>query len=112
MLNILIKWVLLALALLSITWVVPGIAFTSFYSALGAALVIGLINIFVRPILVFLLIPINILTLGLFTFVINALMFWFASTIVSGFEVTGFLAALFGSILLSILNLFIDRINV
>lgn len=111
MLGILIKWVLLTLALLFIAWVVPGISFTGYAAAFIAALAIGIINLFIRPILLLLLIPINFLTLGLFTFVINALLFWFVSTIVSGFVIAGFLDALFGSIILSLLSLFIDRIN-
>lgn len=111
MLYLLIKWVLFAGALLFTAWVVPGISFVSFTSALLAALVMGLVNIFVRPILLILTLPINLLTLGLLTFVINALMFLFVAKLVPGFNVNGFMAALLGSIVLSIISIFINRIE-
>ena len=111
MLDIIIKWVLFALSLLFVAWVVPGISLAGFMPALWAALVMGIINILIRPLLLLLTIPINLLTLGLFTFIINAFLFWFVSTIVPGFMVSGFLAALLGSILLSIISLFINRID-
>lgn len=110
MIEILIRWVLFALALLFTAWVVPGISLAGFASAMWAALVIGIVNIFIRPILLILTLPINLLTLGLLTFVINALMFWLVSKLVPGFMVSGFLAALVGSIVLSILSVFINRI--
>lgn len=109
--SMLIQWVLFALALLFVAWVVPGISLAGFMPALGAVLVMAIINIFIRPLLIFLTIPINILTLGLFTFIINALLFIFVSHIVAGFVVSGFLAALLGSILLSVLGLFIHRVE-
>ncbi len=109
MIDLLINWVLFALALLFVALIIPGITFSGFVPALLAAIVIGLVNIFIRPLLLILTLPINLLTLGLFTFVINALMFWLVSKLVPGFFVSGFLAALLGSILLSILSLFIHR---
>ena len=111
MLDIIIKWVFFALSLLFVAWVVPGISLAGFMPALWAALVMGIINIFIRPLLILLTIPINLLTLGLFTFIINAFLFWLVSTIVPGFMVSGFLAALLGSLLLSIISLFINRID-
>lgn len=110
MLFILVRWILFAFALLFVAWVVPGISLAGFVPALWAALVIGLVNIFIKPILIILTLPINLLTLGLFTFVINALLFWLVSRLVPGFMVSGFLAALLGSVLLSILSLFINRL--
>lgn len=110
LLNILIQWVLFALALLFVAWVVPGITLAGFMPALLAVLVMSLINVFIRPLLMFLAIPINLLTLGLFTFIINAFLFLFVAHIVSGFAVAGFLSALLGSILLSIIGLFIHRL--
>lgn len=111
MINILIRWLLSSLALLFVAWVVPGISLAGLGTAFWAALVMGLINIFIKPLLIILTIPINLLTLGLFTIVINALLFWFVGSIVSGFMVTGFLAALLGSLLLSLLSLIINKVD-
>lgn len=111
MLRMLIRWLLFASALLFTAWVVPGISFTSFSTALFAAFVMGLINIFIRPLLLILTLPLNLITLGLFTFIINALMFLLVAKIVEGFIVTGFWAALFGSLLLSIMSVFINRVG-
>jgi len=105
-----IKWLLFAGALLFTAWVVPGISFAGFMSAMLAALVMGLINMFIRPIFLVLTLPINMLTLGLFTFIINALMLLLVAKIVPGFMIVSFLAALFGSIVLSILSIFINRL--
>lgn len=110
MLEMLIRWVLFALALLATAWVVPGISLAGFAPALWAAVVVGLVNIFIRPLLLILTLPINLLTLGLFTFVINALMFWLVSKLVPGFMVSDFWAAFWGSIVLSILSLAINRL--
>lgn len=107
---LLIKWILFSFALLFVAWVVPGITIVSFGAAFLAAFVMGLVNIFIRPILIILTLPINILTLGLFTFVINALMFLLIAKLVTGFSVSDFWAALLGSILLSILSLFINNL--
>lgn len=111
MFDILIKWVLLALSLLFVAWIVPGISFAGFMAALWSALLIGIINIFIRPILLFLTLPLNLLTLGLFTFIINAFLFWVVSHIVPGFMVADFMAALLGSILLSVISLFLNRVD-
>lgn len=108
MLNMVIRWVLFALALLLIAWLVPGIQVAGFVPALIAALVIGLINIFVRPILGALTLPINIATLGIFSFILNALLLWLSAAIVPGFNIDGFLPALIGSILLTILSVIIN----
>lgn len=79
-------------------YVVPGVSVSNFWYALLTAVVIGLINAIVRPLAIILTLPVNIITLGLFTFVINALMFWLASIIVPGFDVTGFWAAFGGAL--------------
>ena len=102
--KLLIKWLINALALLGIAYLIRGISVSSFYVALVAALVLGLINALVKPILILLTLPVNILTLGLFTFVINALLFWFASTVVKGFGVADFAAAFWGALCLSIVS--------
>ena len=110
MLFMLIRWVLFASALLFTAWVVPGIILEGFAAAMWAAFVIGLVNIFIRPLLLLLTLPINLLTLGLFTFVINALMCLLVAKLVPGFTVNGFWAAFWGSIVLSILSVFINRL--
>ncbi|MEK7555838.1 MAG: phage holin family protein [Patescibacteria group bacterium] len=99
--RIIVKWFIVALSLLLAAYLVPGIAVTSFYTALIVAVLLGVVNIVLKPILVVLTLPINLLTLGLFTFVINGFLFWFLSTIVKGFSVEGFLAALLGSLVVS-----------
>ncbi|MFA5129762.1 MAG: phage holin family protein [Patescibacteria group bacterium] len=96
--RILLRWLISALAVFLVPYVIPGVHILNFYTALIAALVIGLVNAIIRPILFLLTLPITIVTLGLFTLVLNAIMFWFASTIVKGFYVDGFLAALLGSL--------------
>ena len=105
-----LKWLLSAAALLGVAYYYGGVSVSSFSTALLAALVIGLLNMLVRPVLVLLTIPITLLTLGLFLFVINALMFWAASGLVGGFNVSGFWAALLGSLIYSALGLVIDAL--
>jgi len=107
--TLLLRWLLSAAALLFIAYLYSGVQVSSFGSALLAAVVIGLLNMLLRPVLVVLTIPITFVTLGLFLFVINALMFWAASGLLSGFHVTGFGAALLGSLMYSALGVLIDR---
>lgn len=102
---IFLKWLALAIAIMFTGWVIPGITISSFVSALIAAIVIALINLFIKPILVFLTLPINILTLGLFILVINALLFLFVAYLVPGIEVDGFWSAFLGALLLTILSI-------
>lgn len=106
------RWLVNALALLAAAYLVPGIVVESIYIALIAALLLGLVNAFLRPVLFILTLPITILTLGLFTFVLNALLFWFVASFVDGFEVDGFLAALVGSLLVSIVSAFGSKLLV
>lgn len=106
--KILIRWLLLAAALLLVTQLVPGVSVPGYASALWAALVIGLLNTLVRPLLVLLTLPVTLLTLGLFLFVINALMFWAAAHLLEGLQVSGFWAALAGSLVYSLCGLVID----
>jgi len=98
--NILLRWVLNALALMGVAYLVPGFHVNSFYAALIVALVLGIFNAIVKPIVVLLTLPINILTLGLFTFVINAVMILLVATFVKGFTVDGFVTALIGGAIL------------
>ncbi len=106
--RLILKWLLSALALLAVTYLYPGVQVSSFTSALIAAAVIGLLNMIVRPVLVVLTLPVTIVTLGLFLFVINALLFWAASGLLQGFNVNGFVAALIGSLIYSALGLVIE----
>jgi putative membrane protein len=102
---LILRWILNALALMAVAYLYPGVEVAGFFPALIAALVLGLVNAIIRPILIILTLPINILTLGLFTFVINALLFWFVAEIIKGFTVSGFMAALIGSLLYSLITL-------
>ncbi len=106
--KLIAKWLLSATALVFVAQVYAGVEVTSFSVALIAALVIGLLNLFIRPVLVLLTLPVTVLTLGLFLFVINALMFWWAASFLDGFHVTGFGAALAGSLIYSVLGVVID----
>lgn len=105
---LLLKWALYAVALVVVSYLYPTVRVDGFGSALIAALVIGLLNAVLRPILVLLTLPVTLVTLGLFLFVINALMFWAAGSLLAGFHVEGFVAALIGSLLYSALGLLID----
>lgn len=111
MLNLLIRWILYALAVIFVSWIIPGITVENFLSAMLVCVILALINTFIKPLLQFISLPINILTLGLFSFVINALLLMLAGAITPGFEVDGFLSALLGSILLSLFALGISRIG-
>lgn len=102
---ILLKWLALSLAIMFVGWVVPGISISSFITALIASIVIALVNLVIKPILVFLTLPINILTLGLFILVINALLFMFVAYLIPGVEVDGFWSAFLGALILSIISI-------
>ncbi len=104
----LVRWLLLAAALLLVAQLYSGVSVASFGAAMLAAFVIGLFNTLVRPLLVLLTLPVTLLTLGLFLFVINALMFWAAASLLDGFNVAGFTAALVGSLLYSVAGVVID----
>ncbi|MCZ8220825.1 MAG: phage holin family protein [Acidovorax sp.] len=106
--KLLLKWLLSAAALLFVAYIYSGVEVKSFSSALIAAFVIGLFNVVLRPVLVVLTLPVTIVTVGLFLFVINALMFWAAASVLDGFHVTGFGAALLGSLIYSVLGLLIE----
>ena len=103
--NLLLNWLLSTVALLIVTWIVPGFEISSFWSALLAAVVVGIINATIGFILKILTFPLTLVTIGLFWFVINALMLKLAAGIVPGFRINGFLPAFLGAIVLSIINL-------
>jgi len=106
--KLIFKWLLSAAALLFVAYIYSGVQVQGFGSALIAAAVIGLFNVVLRPVLVVLTLPVTIITLGLFLFIINALMFWAASGVLEGFHVRGFTAALIGSLIYSALGLVIE----
>lgn len=99
--NILISLVLNALALIATTYIVPGFHVDNFMTALIAGIVLGLINAFIRPILAFISAPITILTLGLFSFVINAVVLYLASLVVPGFKLDSIMSAIIGGVVLA-----------
>ena len=107
---ILVRWICFALALIFTAWVIPGIEVSSFLSAMFACVIIARINTFVKPVLQLVTLPINFLTVGLFSFVLNALLLMLAGWITPGLEVDGFLSALLGSIVLSIFSVGISKI--
>jgi putative membrane protein len=101
---LLIIWLINTLSLLIVSQILPGFTFASFWSALITALVLGLVNSVIRPLLILITLPINLLTLGIFTFVINALMILLVSSIVKGFEVESFGTAFMAALLLWIIS--------
>jgi putative membrane protein len=108
LMKLIVHWLLSAAALLAVAYLYSGVAVTSFGAALLAAAVLGALNLVLRPVLILLTLPVTVLTLGLFLFVVNALMFWAAAGLLSGLDVRGFGAALLGSLIYSALQLAIE----
>lgn len=106
--KLIVRWLLLAAALLLVAYLYPGVKVTSFGAAMVAALVLGLLNTLLRPILVLLTLPVTLLSLGLFLFIINAAMFYLAANLLDGLSVSGFGAALIGSLIYSACSVVID----
>jgi putative membrane protein len=104
MLRLLVVWLISAVALLTVAYVMPGIVVANFTAALVAAVVLGLVNAIIRPILILLTLPATLLTLGLFIFVINGLLFWMVGSWLQGFTVSGFWWGFFGAIVYSIVT--------
>ena len=102
--RILLVWLINTLALIAVAYLMPSIAVSSFWAALVAALVLGLVNAIIRPVLFVLTLPVTVVTLGLFIFVLNGLLFWFVGSFIRGFEVAGFWSGVFGAILFSIVS--------
>ena len=111
MFNILINWFISALVILVVAYILPGGSVSGFFVALVVALVLGLINALVKPVLIILTLPITVITLGLFVFVINALLIMLAAAVVPGFAVSGFLWALIFSFVLSLANGFVKHLE-
>jgi putative membrane protein len=102
--RLLLVWILNVIALLVVAYLYPGVQLQDWQSAAIAALVLGLVNTLVKPVLVILTLPVTIVTLGLFLLVLNALLFWGVASLVPGFHVTGFWAAMLGAILYSVIG--------
>ena len=102
--RLLLVWLVNALSLLAVAYLLPSVTVESFYAAVITALVLAIVNTVIRPVLVLVTLPINILTLGLFTLVINGLLFWFVASFVEGFRVSGFWSALLGAFLYSVIS--------
>jgi putative membrane protein len=102
--RLLLLWILNAVALLAVAWLLPSIHVASFGAAMLAALLLGLVNAVLRPLLLLLTLPVTLLTLGLFIFVINGMMFWLAGSLIEGFVVGGFWPAVIGSLLYSVVS--------
>ena len=110
MVNIILRWILYALSIIFVSWIIAGIEVDNFLSAMFVCIILALVNAFIKPLVQIITLPVTILTLGLFSLVINALMFMLAGWITPGFEVEGFLSALLGSLLLSLFSLGVNKI--
>ena len=108
---VILRWIAFALVIMFTAWIIPGITVENFWAALIVAVVLGIINAFIKPALQLITMPINILTLGIFGLIINALLLMFAGWISPGFAVNGFLSAFLGSIVISLLSLGINQID-
>lgn len=102
--RFIIRWLISSISLILVAYFIPGISFDSFTTVLLAALILGVINAIIRPIILILTIPINIITLGLFTFIINALMLWLVNLMLSGFVITDFYQAIWGALIYWLIN--------
>src|SRR3972149_38973 len=109
MINIILRLIILTLGVFVAAYLVPGIHIAGYGAAIKAALLLGFLNIFIKPALFLLTLPINILTLGVFTLIINGLLLWFVGAVVHGFSISGFFTALLGSIIISILSILLNR---
>jgi len=105
--GIIVRWLILTIAIIVTSYLLDGIQVSGFFSAFFAAAILGILNAFFRPFLLIITLPINILTLGFFTFVINAILLMMASGVIPGFEVAGFWSAVFGSLFISLISWFI-----
>ncbi len=108
--GLLAKLLITMVALLITAYILPGMSINGLFAGFVAALILGIINIFIKPVFIILTLPLTLLTMGLFLLVINGLMLWLVSGIVPGFVIAGFWAAVFGSILLSIVTWFLNQI--
>lgn len=102
--GLFVRWLMLTVAIMAAAYLLPGIEVEGVFSAFFAAAILGILNALLRPLLLLLTLPLNILSLGLFTFVINALMLMMASGVISGFHIAGFWSAIFGSLIIGVVS--------
>ncbi len=102
--GLIVRWLILTIAILSAAYLIRGISVNSFAAAFFAAAVLGILNALFRPVLILLTLPINILTLGLFTFIINAVLLKVTASLIPGFDLQGFWPAILGALVISIVN--------
>jgi len=107
--GLVIRWLILTVAILLAAYLIDGIHVSGFLAGLLAAAVLGVLNVLLRPVLILLTLPINILTLGLFTFLINAFLLKMTSGVIPGFDVTGFWSAVLGALVISLMNWLLGR---
>lgn len=110
--NFIIKWILFALLIMVIAWAIPGITVSGFLSALLVVIVMSIVNLLIKPLLQFIFLPLNVLTLGVFSLFVNALLFILAAKFAPGFAIDGFWSGFFGALILSIFTPLIDKINI
>jgi len=110
MMLLILRFAISILAVFVAEYIVPGVTVETLYAGVIVALILGVLNLVIRPILLLLTLPITILTFGLFAFVINALLFWFVASFVEGFAVSGFVAAFLGALIVSLINWAADRL--
>jgi putative membrane protein len=108
--GLLVRWLILTLSIMAAAYLLAGIEVSGFFSAFFAAALLGILNAFLRPVLLLLTLPFNLLTLGLFTFVVNALMLMMVSGVIAGFAVHGFWTAVFGSLIISVVSWFLGSL--
>jgi putative membrane protein len=107
---LIVHWLVMTASVIIVAYVMPGVTVSGFFSALWVALFLGIVNVLLRPLLILITLPINVLTLGLFTFVINGLLILLVSSVIKGFQVGGFWVAVLFSVLLSIVNFFLNSL--
>lgn len=110
--NFILKWILFALLIMVIAWVIPGISISGFIAALVVVVIMSIVNLLIRPIIEFISLPLNFLTLGLFGLVINALLFLLIAKFSPGFQIDGFWSGFFGALILSVFVPLIDKIKI
>lgn len=109
MISLILRLIILTSGVFLAAYLVPGIYVAGYGAAIKAALLLGFLNIFIKPVIFLLTLPINILTLGLFTLVINGLLLWLVGSVVTGFSISGFFTAILGSVIISILSILLNR---
>lgn len=108
--GIVLRLIILTLGVFVAAYVAPGINVEGYWPAIKAAILLGVINTFIKPVIIILTLPITVLTMGLFTVIINALILWFVGSVIAGFHVAGFLTALLGAVIISLISAVLNRL--